>query len=36
MGKSEDTMKQLEHEISVSQTAIEELKGAIYTWQERS
>merc|ERR1719245_21022 len=34
LDKSEDTKKQLERAIEVSQTAIEELKGAIFTWTE--
>merc|ERR1719245_2399280 len=34
LDKSEDTKKQLERAIEVSQTAIEELKGAIFTWSE--
>jgi len=34
LDKSEDTGKQLENGIEVSQTAIEELKGAIATWTE--
>jgi chromosome segregation ATPase len=34
LDKSEDTGKELENAIEVSQTAIEELKGAIATWGE--
>merc|ERR1719245_372378 len=34
LDKSEDTKKTLERASEVSQTAIEELKGAIYTWSE--
>jgi hypothetical protein len=34
LDKSEDTGKQLENGIEVSETAIEELKGAIATWTE--
>merc|ERR1719245_1901229 len=34
LDKSEDTSKQLGRAIEVSQTAIEELKGAIFTWTE--
>merc|ERR1719245_1036179 len=34
LDKTEDTKKQLERAIEVSQTAIEELKGAIFTWSE--
>merc|ERR1719245_1389422 len=34
LDKSEDTKKELERATEVSQTAIEELKGAIFTWTE--
>merc|ERR1719226_99431 len=34
LDKSEDTAKELENAIEVSQTAIEELKGAIATWAD--